>query len=76
MGLFMNKLAKHYLTGCFEEWYAQNIVKQVEDNNDEEEQGERDVSAACQHVLSVMKELIAKRLVGCWTLFVDILTSL
>ena len=39
MDHFLNKLAKHYLTQCFEDWYAQEIVKQVEDNNDKEKEG-------------------------------------
>ena len=38
MDLSVNKPAKDYLTGCFENWYAHEIVKQVQNNEEKEEE--------------------------------------
>ena len=38
MDLSVNKPAKDYLAGCFENWYAHEIAKQVQNNEAEEEE--------------------------------------
>ena len=62
MDLSVNKLVKHYLTGCLEDCYAHEIVKQVKNNEEEEEE------EICLQLVNmsfpVMKELSAKWLVG------------
>lgn len=62
MDLSVNKPAKHYLTGCFEDWYAHEIVKQVKNNEEEEE--EEMCLQPVNMSFPVMKELSAKWLVG------------
>ena len=59
MDLSVNKPAKDYIKRCFEEWYASEIVKQLEESEDEE------VSLQPVNLsFPVLKELGAKWLVG------------
>ena len=62
MDIAVNKPAKDYIKRCFEDWYGNKIVQQLEESDDQEE--EEVFPKPVNLSLPLLKELGAKWLVG------------